>query len=460
VGPNAMAPQSLPAALASLCRLLIQELEKHGPQVREEVYLKNVVTEFRYDKQVVNRQSRMQPVVRSEWDLGDKVRFTEQRVKPAPEYQRCLKLIVERGTNGLEEADSWLFRFVQKAADQLRDQTDEGVIVDMVSTFMADLDGGPIDWEVKAPLDGVWLADEKIQLASDYILRRPTAADFETEVRYGLPEIHMPGLDMYSAVLEFHLRTRQPFEVQREVEVVLDLLRLFRLGSVVARNAAMKPKSYLQFGGTFGYQLTQLVASYRYGLGHQDTQALDLLVKKLKAVITEYSTYAVPAIAGDALSIAFQRFKEALFLAGANEARITSAITCLEALFLKAEERAELAHRLGQRVGALLAFAGVKPIEAYTKVAQAYDIRSAFIHGSPIAPDHQKSAPGLCESVLNYARLALLFMFQFRAKQGAEFDKEKLLRRIDNSLLDGGARAALRESISESVSFPAIAQPQ
>jgi hypothetical protein len=250
-----------------------------------------------------------------------------------------------------------------------------------------------------------------------------------------------------SAILELKKRAANNLEVQREVELVLDILRLFRLGSTVARNAAYRPKSFIQFGGTLGYPLTQLVVSYRYVIKDSDAPKLNQFYERLSPIVARFSTFATPAVAGDSLLIAFQRYKEALFLAGATEARVTSAITCLEALFLRANERAELSHRLGQRVGAVLAVWGARPIEVYRNVSQAYEIRSAYIHGSSVPQDQQASAPALCERILDYARLSLVAFLQMRASQGDQFEKEKLLSRIDNSLLDDTARRRLREAV-------------
>jgi hypothetical protein len=153
------------------------------------------------------------------------------------------------------------------------------------------------------------------------------------------------------------------------------------------------------------------------------------LLNKMKRLLP--IPFETPA---DSLSIAFQRYKDALLQPVTTESQITSLITCLEALYLKADERMELTHRLGQRVSALLRFHGFTPLEVYNDVRQAYDIRSTFIHGSQIEKEKQQSAQELCKEIMEYARVSLLIFFQLK-----DAEKDKVINRLDNSLLDENA---------------------
>ena len=128
------------------------------------------------------------------------------------------------------------------------------------------------------------------------------------------------------------------------------------------------------------------------------------------------------------------------------ENRITSAITCFEALYLKGKEREELSHRLCQRAAALLRLMDFTPLEVYNKLNQAYDIRSTFIHGSQSEFEHQK-AQDLCKTVLEYARISLLIFFQLKEA----INKEELINKLDNSLLDDRALIKIKELIGDNI---------
>jgi len=113
------------------------------------------------------------------------------------------------------------------------------------------------------------------------------------------------------------------------------------------------------------------------------------------------------------------------------ENRITFVINCLEALYLKREERAELSHRLGQRVSAILRHLDFIPIEVYRDIIKAYDIRSNYIHGQ-IEPEKHGDATKLEKKVFEYARISLLVFIQLMPR----YSKEEIINRADNSLLD------------------------
>ena len=87
----------------------------------------------------------------------------------------------------------------------------------------------------------------------------------------------------------------------------------------------------------------------------------------------------------------------------------------------------------------------LKPIEVYNVLSQAYDIRSTFIHGSQIKSEDRNNAVKIAKKILEYARLSLLIFFQLKPLA----DKEKLISRIDNSLLDEQANSKLKKLIDE-----------
>lgn len=116
--------------------------------------------------------------------------------------------------------------------------------------------------------------------------------------------------------------------------------------------------------------------------------------------------------ATDVGSIAYARYKDALFQGGPSERPITAAITCLEALFLTGEQ--ELKHRLAQRVAAFLRILGPRPDaqETYKNTSDCYNIRSKFIHGSSLNAQKQPHADQLARVLLEYARICTLAFLQ------------------------------------------------
>jgi len=113
--------------------------------------------------------------------------------------------------------------------------------------------------------------------------------------------------------------------------------------------------------------------------------------------------------------LAFNRYSEAIFVAGSLVVRITAGITCLEALFLKGPERSELSYKLSLRVASLLRLFGFNALEVQTNIHRAYEIRSTHIHGGEVEKERLKDADDLCRKILEYSRLAVLTFLQLQS---------------------------------------------
>jgi F0F1-type ATP synthase alpha subunit len=118
---------------------------------------------------------------------------------------------------------------------------------------------------------------------------------------------------------------------------------------------------------------------------------------------------------------------------------------CLEALYLKENERQELDHRLGQRVAKLFNQFNHEPLEVYNKIKRSYEIRSSFVHGSPISKDQQNEASKLAQDILEYARVSIIIQLQLKVVM----DKDKFLNLLDNSLLNKQANEKLQSLIEK-----------
>ena len=140
--------------------------------------------------------------------------------------------------------------------------------------------------------------------------------------------------------------------------------------------------------------------------------------------------------------IAYTRYRDALFQNGPSERTITSAITALEALFLKAEP--ELTHRLGQRVSVFLRALRLKdnPRAIYDAVTKGYGIRSKFIHGGSLKPKDRPLADALALVLLEYARICTVAFFQIATS------KDELLTQIDRAMIDPASVNELDASLA------------
>ena len=87
----------------------------------------------------------------------------------------------------------------------------------------------------------------------------------------------------------------------------------------------------------------------------------------------------------------------------------------------------------------------LRPKKVYEDLDRAYLIRSIYSHGSFVNPEEHKDIPTLTRRVLDYARLSLLAFIQFIG----QVEKEGLINKLENSMLEENALAALKKLISD-----------
>lgn len=405
-------------------------------------YIKPEISNFNYKDGGMSYQTSISIIEKEEWDIRNYIGFIEKAVKQIPDYRHIVSQISKRYEVNEAQANFWLERFAQSLTRRAFEELSEEALVDTISTFVNDLEKGPVDWKLKVWVNGVWVEDEEYDIYEGLKIRRPRPSDLEVETPFYLlpsPMEPLPFGPTPSAILDLEYRARQPVEVQNEIENVLNCLRLFRLGSIFSIKIEMHPKSILQFGPTIGSG-QRFTPTYKYPISKEDIPKLGELIGKIKGLLPKEI---------DPVNIALQRYNDALLRPESIESRITSAITCFEALYLKAEERMELSHRLSQRVAALLGLFDFTPLEVYNSLVRAYDVRSTFIHGSLIEPEKHKDAPQLAEKILDYARISLLIFLQLKGSM----DKSSLISKIDNSLLDANAHLKLEELVKGTCSI-------
>ena len=425
----------------------VSEYKDSGKIVRiQRLYIKPKVDQFKYKEGGTSYRKSFNYVEKEEWHWKDQSDFLEKVIRQLPSYSKVVSEISKIYAVNESQADFWLSRFVQILVQKIRESLTDEILIDDIATFVADLEKGPIEWKPKIWIDGVWLKEEEYEIYEGLRIRRPKPSDLEIEKPFDvLPfGVASPGFrEISSAILELTYRSKSPNETQKEIERILNCLRLFRIGSVFSIRYEMRPKSFLAFGGTLSSG-QRFSATYKYPISKQDIPKLRDFIGKIKSLLPE-ETLQVKSGKIDPIVVALQRYNDALLKPEVIESRITSAITCFEALFLRAEERTELSHKLSQRASALLRTFEFEPLKVYNTLKQAYDIRSTFIHGSQITSEERKNAAKIAEKTLEYARASLLIFFQLKHL----IDKEKLIGRIDNSILEERAYSKLKKLLNE-----------
>jgi hypothetical protein len=445
-----MNSKGLPVKLWTLSKEInekVKEYKKNKQTAKtQQLYLKPTISNFNYKEGALSYGTSYSPEIREEWDFKKLFDFTEKVIKQIPDYHSIALEISKKYEVNEAQADFWLERFTNSITQIAFEELSEEKAIDIISTFTNDLEKGPLDWKTKVHINGFWLQEEEYSIYDGLKIRRPIPSDIAIETPFYFLPLSMETTGFRtppSAILELEYRAKQEIEVQNEIEKILNCLRLFRLGSIFSIKMDLSPKSILANGGIIGSG-QRFSLAYRYPISNKDITKFAELIRRIKILLPK-EPLSASSTEIDPINIALQRYNDALLKPESIESKITSTITCFEALYLKAEERMELSHRLGQRVAALLGFFNFTALEVYNNLNRSYDIRSTFIHGSLIKAEKQKDIAQLVEKILNYARISLLLFLQLKST----IDKESLICKIDNSLLDSYARSKLEELLKQ-----------
>lgn len=388
-------------------------------------------------------------VERTETHWREEFNFLENTIKKLPEYAETFKLISKTYRITEAQAEFWLTLFAQTVSNLSLPDNQE-TLVDLITTFVSDLEGNPKLWQMVVWVHGIWTVDEEVTFPDGISLRHPKQTDFEVERPLDLA-LYMPGDDPFSmfspkpsAILELERRTKDNSELQFEVERLMTILRLFNVGAVMSLRSSWRAKSLVQLGTASTGTRPFPIPFENYSLTRDGVEKLRQFRARIEPLIPQELIKGGEKL--DFMITSIQRYQDALLKPESAESRITFAMMCLEALLLRGGER-ELVHHLSQRVARILGMTGSNPEEVYTRVKRCYTIRSKFVHGEPLERDERQYATESVKAMLDYARTSIVILLQ----TNKDIKKEQFLELIDKSLLTKHSEEELEKQFRQLV---------
>lgn len=306
---------------------------------------------------------------------------------------------------------------------------------EIVERFLKDLAGGPVTHTAQVFLQGIVLRSEEVEVETGICIRKPQKEELEIPIPAELAEL-FPRYP--SAIVEIRTvgaRERSPQLIQEQVERCVLLLRLFNVGSVKWMRYELSSDSIInQWPHGSLTSGDKNAASETYVIATEDEPNLrqfwQVMSPKLPREMYGFQKRVTP------ITLAYDRYSDALLLDGILERRMANAVMGLEALFLK--ESQELSNRLSLRVSKLASVISKrKPLEVRSMLKDAYDIRSTFAHGGYLSDDKRKrietkygSSKALLTDLINHLRASIIAAIMCGMK------KDVLINLIDNALLD------------------------
>lgn len=437
--------KSLPILLHELSDLIANEVKsakiKNKIQISKTPYSKLKILDLEYDKGITQFEMDIDHLTKEEW-LG-KDHFIDEYIKETKLCEEILRVI--RTTYDVEEtkAEKWVFAFIQRITNVSLNGINSHNVIDLVNLFISELEKNPTLWNPVAWINGVWMETDVIDIQDNISIRKPRAEDLEFQYDGTLSPLSN-NLDPHkwpSAILECEFRVKYPIAVQNNIDSIVNAFRLFKISSIEVISIQFNNDSILGIGGGRVSTVNLATAHYKYGLSQEDIKPLQDFFTKIEPLIHS-EIVEKSANESNYLSIAHERYCDALLKPIVPENRLATAIMALEALYLKEKEMAELSERLSQRVAMALKPFGYNALKVYNDVKRAYGYRSSYVHGSKVK---QKDIPELTKTILDYCRLSIIIFLQIHN----ELEKDKMINLLSYSLLDDGKRAEYHEIMKD-----------
>jgi len=403
----------------------------------EDLYLRWKVNEFEYSEGEVKYSASEEYITKKSW-LKATIKVAED-IKKSKEYSSASKLL--SNISGKERISPALERFVRKLTSNFftRPDLSEKDIDLFIIAFLKDLKEEPLKYGAEVELYGIAILPKRIEFKigdTSIILRQTEIEDLEKEFPvYGFTM--QPHLTTPSAILSIEFLGRQANEIQLKVNQAITILRLFKVGSVKYISYHMHSESIrdVMASGilTAGGSISALEKSQ---ITEEDTQKLKKFWQTMIRALPS-SFYEVGETKLDHITIAYQRYCDALLQNGVLERRIANAVMGLESLFLKGGETQELVYRLSIRLAKIFSLLGYDSYKAKETVRDAYKVRSPFVHGGYLSYKEKRKLNNrygdirsFLLSLLNYLRVSIITTIFVKK------EKEEFLDIIDDSLFN------------------------
>lgn len=436
-------------ALAKKITEVIQEgIRNKTLKPKEELFFQWKLNDFKYGAKGVEYSGATGTYfTKKSW--FQQAHEVKEKIINTGEYALALSALQEelRGKADLNGTiERFVERFILRCFNE-RKQTSPSEVQDLIRKFVGDLKGEPTIHRAEIQFDGMVLESPKIELPQvGLMLRQSTREDLEKEFPYFMPSPDRV-LTRPSAIGELSIQGRNEASLQLQVEKVTVLLRLFKVGSVKHLSYSMHTDSLADLftGGnlTSGGNLVAMESSY---LHKMDEEKLKRFIQCLETLVPpKFYRFGEGEISH--LTIAFDRYNDALLRISILEERIANTVMGLEALLL--EETQELSYRLGLRIAKIFSLAGDDGKKIREILKDAYKIRSTFAHGRHLTPKerrryemkHGELRVFLC-AILDYLRKLIILLMVIQK------GKDDLIFLVDDALIDKAAEAQLNTKIA------------
>lgn len=415
-----------------------------------------------------------------DWRSEDFVTFLHKELKTLPEFDEAAQEVMTEFQASEHSVKNiglfYLLRLIMKEAPNRRISYDN--IAEYVQLFIdgyeSDRSHIKVVWNVELWLGNTYIESDEIEIEQGVFLRRPTKeqlADIRLKSNHIAEFDKMTGRRLVAgAILTFSVACDNrlpvtglyPEKIPQHIERWLNIFRLFKPTDLTVVYQAVNPVSIFEYPVSEHKEQPQdkfwqgkvehrETSSYKLYLKTDEVELLRAFVRNVKPTLKDISHKNY--LSGSSYDLAFHRYNDALLKTEVNAYKILSAITSMEALL--SDGSTEITFKIRTRTAKLLSFFGCDALDTSEKMKNAYNLRSKLVHGSKPEDkqiDLLEFARNHTHEILNFNRLCLLTALQLKKSA----DRQRLVKLIDNSLIDSKSESKLKKLIEENVKIPII----
>lgn len=450
-------------SLKLLAGLVTEEINKAVSEgnllPREELFYQTHIGEFEYsEKGVKVGQTSGQYIIKKTWRSGYLANVI-QRVKESDKFQ----IIVDNMASISADQELKRFEIIGGLISFLNElvnfylpnlKHNDADIESLITTYLKRFNKEPLRFVAEAELTKIVVSIPSLGFEvpnfGKVLLRQIAAEDLEAEFpayEFSIGDVkpyirsNLGSLIWPSAVLRIECVARQVDEVAERINQALAILRLFGPAGI----DILSHKIYVESNEN-PISIGGLSASYSgidrylnsFGLYQITTENADKLIDFWKQLVHKIPACFYKSGLSDTnhITLAYERYCDALIKTSMFEARIGSAVMGLEALFLPGSTEGELGFRLRTYIAKELGLLDYDPIDVKEVVKLAYTIRSAYVHGNkPSSKDKKALQYRYSDSskflglILDYLRVAIIINLMIKS------GKDNHLKLIEDALV-------------------------
>lgn len=315
-------------------------------------------------------------------------------------------------------------------------------LISIANRFVKDLNKDNPDWHLIVFIKGIWVKDEEVSIDETILFRQPRPEDLSREKSLTSHENDIKYHYLVSAVIEIKKQCVPKTSLYGYLKKLFICLMLYKMTSIFPVKCIYKANSILTKSDYTIYPEKSDI--YGFGIDSSDKEPLKYHIETILPMLPD-ENWRSDNTELSYIYLAIERYTEAL-RDDKIESRITTAVTCLEALYCDGDNR-EISHKLSQRTAFFLRFYGYNPLEVYEAVKkEAYSVRSSYAHGSFSKKYDKIKLNEICENILNYSRNSITAHLQIYKK--LNFKKSDLIKLIDSAMIDKNSCQKLEEYLN------------